>query len=55
MHEVDHRQAVDRLGCIDRMTASNQETGWLLVRNIAMQFDRYLQQGQPLVRYSKTI
>lgn len=29
--------------------------GRLLVRNIAMVFDRYLRQGQPLVRYSKTI
>jgi len=37
------------------MSASNRETGRLLVRNIAMLFDRYLQQGQPLVRYSKTI
>ncbi|MGQ5522160.1 oxygen-independent coproporphyrinogen III oxidase [Chitinimonas sp. PSY-7] len=29
--------------------------GRLLVRNVAMVFDRYLQTGQPLVRYSKTI
>jgi oxygen-independent coproporphyrinogen-3 oxidase len=29
--------------------------GRLLVRNIAMVFDRYLQQGQPMIRYSKTI
>lgn len=29
--------------------------GRLLIRNIAMVFDRYLRQGQPLVRYSKTI
>jgi len=29
--------------------------GRLLVRNIAMAFDRYLAQGQPLVRYSKVI
>ncbi|QNM95123.1 oxygen-independent coproporphyrinogen III oxidase [Chitinimonas koreensis] len=29
--------------------------GRLLVRNVAMAFDRYLQQGQPLRRYSRTL
>ncbi|GAB3256350.1 oxygen-independent coproporphyrinogen III oxidase [Chitinimonas naiadis] len=29
--------------------------GRLLIRNVAMIFDRYLQQGQPLTRYSKVI
>lgn len=37
----------------DQLTVTPR--GRMLVRNIAMVFDRYLQQGQPLVRYSKTI
>ncbi|WP_374353260.1 oxygen-independent coproporphyrinogen III oxidase [Chitinimonas sp.] len=50
-----HKQAQDGLLTIDDQRIQIQARGRLLVRNIAMVFDRYLRQGQPMMRYSKTI
>jgi oxygen-independent coproporphyrinogen-3 oxidase len=47
--------AVNGLLTIDAGHVRVLPRGRLLVRNIAMVFDRYLRQGQPMMRYSKTI
>ncbi len=47
--------ANDGLLSLDEQRLQVLPRGRLLIRNIAMIFDRRLQQGQPLQRYSKTI
>ncbi|MFC4159020.1 oxygen-independent coproporphyrinogen III oxidase [Chitinimonas lacunae] len=47
--------AADGLLTLDRQRLQVLPRGRLLVRNIAMVFDRYLRLGQPMQRYSKTI
>lgn len=55
--EIARLQPLIRLGLLtlDAQQLRVLPQGRLLVRNIAMVFDRYLQQGQPMQRYSKTI
>lgn len=55
--ELASLQPMVRLGLLtlDAQRLQVLPRGRLLVRNIAMLFDRYLQQGQPLQRYSKVI
>jgi oxygen-independent coproporphyrinogen-3 oxidase len=52
--ELD-RMAQDGLLSLDDTGLRILPRGRLLVRNVAMVFDRYLRMGQPMVRYSKTI
>ncbi|HZX29423.1 MAG TPA: oxygen-independent coproporphyrinogen III oxidase [Telluria sp.] len=57
VHELERLAALARDGLVNvnREFITVTPKGRLLIRNICMVFDRYLQQGHPLERYSRTV